>query len=330
MALTNDQYDKIINSYAVRKKKSADLFDSRLNEVQTKIPEYKALSDKVISLSMDYAKAELFKEPFSCNLKREIDVIIQKKTELLTQNGFPADYLTNIYVCPFCHDTGFVDNKKCRCFKQKEINLIYSESNINTTLKNVTLDDFSLRFYDENLIDPVFNVDSLKLARASLSTAQKFVRDFDTHPGNIIMFGNAGLGKTYLSHCIANEIIKKGHTVLYLTATELFSALGTFFKKGTGNAEFDTKSYIFDSELLIIDDLGSELVSEFSVSNLFTCINERLNLNRSTIISTNMDYGKLKNTYGERTTSRIQGYYQNLRFYGNDIRQVLRREKNAK
>lgn len=278
---------------------------------------------------MDYAKAELFNEPFSVNLKKEIDSVMQKKAELLTKNNFPADYLTNIYICPVCRDTGFVSNKKCRCFRQKEINLIYSESNINLSLKDVTLDDFSLRFYDENLRDPLFKADSLTLARAALMTSKNFVRDFDTKHGNIFMFGNAGLGKTYLSHCIANEIIKKNHTVLYLTAPELFSALGNFLKKRSGDTESDTRSYIFDTDLLIIDDLGSELISEFSISNFFVCINERLNQNRSTIISTNMDFMKLKDTYGERTTSRIQGYYQTLHFYGNDIRQTVRREKNS-
>ena len=150
-------------------------------------------------------------------------------------------------------------------------------------------------------------------------TCQDFVRNFDTDFNNLLFYGNSGLGKTFLSHCIAKELLGTAHTVLYLTAYELFDILGKAMHNEDGDFGASAE-HILDCDLLIIDDLGTELSSAFTLSRLNLCINERFINRRATIISTNFGVAELETHYGERNISRILSSYTLLRFFGDDIR----------
>ena len=145
------------------------------------------------------------------------------------------------------------------------------------------------------------------------------MQDFDSCWQNLFLYGSTGTGKTFLSHCIAHELIESAHCVLYFSAFDLFDRLAqnTFGHKAQ---EDSGEKFIYDCDLLIIDDLGTELTNSFVSSQLFLCINERIARRKSTIISTNLKLEDFSATYSERTFSRIASNFQMLKLIGKDIR----------
>ncbi len=328
MALSNSQYAKIMRDYEEKQNAARLLHDERLNEIIKKIPEYKILDDEAIEASMAYARSALLaSKEENCvdttdELREKIGLIARQKALLLEKYGYPGDYLKPVYTCPDCRDTGYIGSEKCHCFKQAIVDLLYSQSNIKEVLKKENFRNFSMDLFSRNDIDPVSNLSSYDLMAESYKKAKEFVRKFPHSHENLFFSGKAGLGKTFLSHCIADELLKRGFTVLYLSAPELFDILRkeTLSKKDGDDQSTESGRYVISCDLLIIDDLGSETTTEFTVSELNTCINERLLGGHSTIISSNLDPSQIRDYYGERNFSRIAGLYTFCRFYGTDLR----------
>lgn len=238
---------------------------------------------------------------------------------LLVQAGFPKDYLTPHYVCPKCKDTGYIGNEKCSCFIQASIDLLYRESNITRYSSNETFDNFSLDFYSTEFTDPSTGLNSRDNAESVLSKCKDFVQHFPSGD-NILFYGDTGVGKTFLSNCIARALLDNAHSVLYMSAIELFDSFSAYNEDDGG-----MQSQIEECELLIIDDLGTELSNTFTNSKLFHCINSRLLGGRSTIISTNFALNELMDAYSERIFSRISSSYKLLKLYGDDIRFIKKK-----
>ena len=218
------------------------------------------------------------------------------------------------YHCPDCKDTGYIDSEKCHCLKQKIINQMYQQSNLREILDAENFSTLSYQYYDDE------NMEKMKIA---IERCKKFTENFDKSFENILLCGTVGIGKTFLSNCIAKEILDQGHSVLYLSAFQLFDLMAKYAFSGTAQKEDAfAKQYphIFDSDLLIIDDLGTELTNNFTLAGFFLVINERLLRKKSTLISTNLSPEEILTTYTERTASRIISNYTMLRLYGSDIR----------
>ena len=252
-------------------------------------------------------------------LRQTNEELSRKKEALLLANGYPANYLSPIYECPDCNDTGMINNQRCHCFKQAVVDLLYAQSNISSIIQKENFDTFSFGYYNNTIIDPQLKLTSRQNMMRIYDICKAFVQNFDKEFQNLLFYGNSGLGKTFLSHCIAKELLGTAHTVLYLTAYELFNILGKELheedKKQNASSE-----HILNCDLLIIDDLGTELTTAFTMSRLSVCINERFLNRRSTIISTNFGIPELSTHYGERNCSRIFSSYSLLRFFGEDIR----------
>ncbi|MCR5822862.1 MAG: ATP-binding protein [Lachnospiraceae bacterium] len=329
MALSNSQYSKIMRDYEEKQNSARLLHDSRLSEVLRRVPEYKALDNEAIDASMEYARMTLLDSTGDSDrtleaLRDKVTRIADRKKQVLLKNGYPADYLEPVYSCPDCKDTGYIGTQKCHCFKQAIVDLLYSQSNIKEVLKKENFSTFRSDLYSRTDIDPVSNCSSYDLMNINLTRAKEFVAGFPASKENLFFSGTAGLGKTFLSHCIADELLKKGYTVLYLSAPELFDIMRKDYipkKEGEGESS-ELGDYIMTCDLLIIDDLGSEHATEFTVSCLNICINERILAGHSTIISSNLMPYEINETYGERNFSRIAGLYTLYRFYGKDLRFV--------
>lgn len=321
MSLKNYQYQAIMRTYDERQAASRALLAKRQAEIEQTLPAYSALQQQIIENSMNYARASLF-TPDSADavqLRAQNEELSKKKEALLLANGYPADYLTPVYTCRDCNDTGMIGEERCHCFKQAVVDLLYAQSGIANIIKEENFDTFSFDYYNDTVIDPKTKLTPRQNIKRIYDTCQSFVRNFDREFNNLLFYGNSGLGKTFLSHCIAKELLGTAHTVLYLTAYELFDILGkAMYDEDEGFAA--SGEHILDCDLLIIDDLGTELANAFTLSRLSLCINERFINRRSTIISTNFGVQELADHYGERNFSRIFSSYTPLRFFGEDIR----------
>ncbi len=266
--------------------------------------------------------------PSAAALRGYIRSLSAKKTALLAEAGYPKDYLEPHFYCPDCQDTGYIGTQKCHCFRQAVIDLLYTQSNLKEFLDRENFSEFSLDYYPTRIVDRVTGLNARQTAKRALDECRKFVETFDTSFGNLFLYGDTGLGKTFLSHCIARELLDTTHSVIYFSAFRLFELFADATFGRNGEVPPDLEQHIFDCDFLIIDDLGTELTNTFVSSQLFLILNERILRRRSTLISTNLSLGTFADTYSERVFSRISSSYTMLKLIGDDIR-IRKKLKNG-
>ena len=320
MPLTNSQYNALMRVYEEKRAKGRDLANLHYERACQKIPELASIDASISSASLDQAKKLLAGDDTAlASLKEDIRSLSDRRRRLLSDAGFPEDYLEQHFECPDCQDTGYVGTKKCHCFLKAIIDLFYTQSNLKGLLEQENFEHFNFDYYSSNYRDRLSGQNSRELATRAYQECMNFIHNFDTEHGNLLLFGNTGIGKTFLSHCIAKEVMDSLHSVLYLTASEFFDAL---LEKALTRNDESCLLYeqIHQCDLLIIDDLGTERNTDFVVSQLFVCLNDRILNRKSTIISTNLTLEEIKTNYTERTFSRISNHYKILRLAGDDIR----------
>lgn len=325
MALSNAQYDEIMRGYQQEQLANRRLLQERIDEVHAKVPQLKSIQDKIASASVSAARHKLKDDMIGYQQEMDkLSSLKKDKEKLLKSSGYVEDYFEPIYTCKSCKDTGYINGEKCHCFKQKIINVVYTQSNITEILKKENFSTFSYKYYSADDINPVTKLSSLDTAKRAVAECKHFIEDFDNKPKNILFYGDTGVGKTFLSNCIAKELLEKGYSVIYFTAFQFFDILskGVFQKDSDAIAAHQN---IFDCDLLIIDDLGTEFANAFTSSQLFLCVNERILRNKSTIISTNLNMSDLAEMYSERVPSRITSNYTVIKLFGDDIRILKRR-----
>lgn len=326
MALSNSQYDAIMRIYSKRQFQDKHEQDERIAEVYEKVPQIEALSDEITATMAQAARKLLAGDRAAADkLKKDAAFLKEQKQRYLEQNGYSADYLELQYVCPDCKDTGYADGKKCHCFRHMEIEVLYDQSNIREVLERENFETLSMEYYDKNRIDEKTGMTVYDYMAMVIEECRSYVERFKTEKGSILFTGNTGCGKTFLSNCIARELIRRYFSVVYLTATDMFDILaGSRFNGNDDDAAKDKAAYILECDLLIIDDLGTELINTFTASQMFYCVNERLNRKKGTIISTNLTLNELQDAFTERVTSRIVSSYQVIPLIGDDLRLVRR------
>ncbi len=290
-------------------------------EVCTKIPQFAALETELMKNGTRLLSCVLDK---NCNfeeVKTSIRELQKKKAELLVKNGFDERYLDDIYTCEMCRDTGFVEGKRCVCLKNLISKNIGKNSNLTEFMRECTFENFDMSLFvnqGEN------SQKVLKVMQMVCNNAMTFAETFDVSHENILLMGNAGTGKTFVSSCIANRALERGKTVFYQTAFKLFETFESAKFKREDDEAPDIVKYVYDVDLLIIDDLGTEFVTQFTAASLFDIINTRIISGKSTIISTNLDFDTLTEMYSSRIASRFIGEYKILQTLGNDIRKIKR------
>ena len=321
MALSNSQYDQLMRMYEQRQLDNEHDLNRRYEEAYARIPKLMELDDLISSVSIKKARCLLDGDTNALSdLKAELAGLISAKHSALISAGYPADYLELHYSCPDCKDTGYINTDKCHCFKKAVVDLLYTQSNLQEILKEENFDNCCLDFYSCNHIDPLTGRSSRESILTALRCCQQFVDAFPDGSRSILLYGDTGVGKTFLSHCIAKELIDSAYSVIYFSAAQLFDffAKNTFGKKE--DSDTDAFDHIYNCDLLIIDDLGTELANSFTTSQLFVCLNERILRKKSTIISTNLSLEDIKAVYSERIFSRISSHFTMLRLTGDDIR----------
>lgn len=317
MSLTNSQHDKIMQIYDDIRSKNRKIHEKRVDEVNSLSPEYQEIKNAISDISVDATRKIILsgftdaqKEEFLSDVRKKIFSLDKKKTDILKQLNKPADYLEPIFDCDICKDTGYVNNKKCECFKKKSIDLIYEDSNLKNLTAEENFDTFNLSLYSCKPNEYLKGRSPNEHMASILTECKSFVHNFDTESQSFVFTGKAGVGKTFLSNCIAGALIESTHSVIYLTAASLFDKMGYELPD----------SNILECDLLIIDDLGTELANAYTASRLFHVINERLLRDKSTIISTNLSVNDIRDRYTDRVFSRLLGAYKIRNIIGNDLR----------
>lgn len=327
MALTNSQYEAIQKKYERRRDVHRSLGRSRQEEVYAAIPEFQQLAESVSTLSVASARRMLEGDDDALDvLHRQLTEIASRQKQLLIQNGFPADYLDPDYDCPDCRDTGYIltedgMRRKCHCFRQQEISLLYAQSHIQELIER---ENFSVLSYE------YYQGEDLRRFEAAVGISRKFIREFGEVCRNLFFYGTVGTGKSFLSGCIARELLQRGCSVLYFSAASLFDTLARYtFDGRLKDSLQDFCEDLYGCDLLIVDDLGTEITNSFVTSALFSCLNERHLRGRSTLISTNISLEELRDRYSDRIFSRISSGFTLCKLTGPDIRILKKRLSNA-
>ncbi len=322
----------LLKEYEQKKLKAEIELDKRVENLYKENPRLEQIDKEINNFAINTAKL-IISSPNSTeyinDLKKKTEELKLEKSKILKKINITEDFFVPKYECEICKDTGYVhsnfNSSLCNCIKQKLFNLEYNKSNI-SNIQDYDFKNFSLDVYsdsvDEKLyksnISPKQNIINIK------EICENFIDNFDdSTEKNLLFIGNTGLGKTYLSSCIANEILKKGKTVLYQTASVMLDTI-LDYRFGKANISKEVYDNILEVDLLIIDDLGTECMNSMKYTELFDIINTRiLNQNNhitKTIISTNLNLQNIKDTYDERIFSRFVGNYNICRFFGEDIR----------
>ena len=242
----------------------------------------------------------------------------RERVQLLASLGYPADWLEEKPACAQCGDTGYVQGGVCPCLRAYYAREQLAELSRLLPLGEDSFETFSFDWYDST-VQPAFGVSPRENMERNFDVCRDYAYQFDRGGGNLLLSGGTGLGKTFLSACIARVVSENGFSVVYDTAASVFSRFeDAKFRRDDGGSEDADRCMKCD--LLILDDLGTEMTTAFVQSALYQIVNGRMLSGRSTIISTNLAPEELGHRYGAPILSRIEGAYQILPFFGEDIR----------
>ena len=327
MGYNSENFKKVKEIYENKYKTASQNALQRKQELWLKIPGVKDLDDAITEIGLQAVYSSIgggegAKEKI-LSLKEKSLKLQEQRAMLLEENGYPRDYSDIAYECEKCLDSGYVDTKMCDCMKRALVLAGYESSGLGKLMTTQSFSNFSLDYYRTN-------PDVYEKMRHNFEYMKRFADEFSTSKcSNIALFGSTGLGKTHLSTAAAKVIINKGYDVLYVTAVGM---IADFEKERFGSGYSDTAvsslERYYDCDLLIIDDVGTEVSNQFTVSVIYNVINNRLSKGRSTVISTNLTPSELRSRYWDRIASRIFGEYAPLVFSGTDVR--LQKLKNAK
>ncbi|GFR36250.1 ATP-binding protein [Thermobrachium celere] len=276
--MKNKYISEILNEYEKLRENAKLEQSKRIEEIYEKIPRIKDIDKEISQIGFRIATSVVSKdindiEEYINTQKEKITDLKIEKTELLSRYGYPIDYMEIKYKCKKCKDTGYINNKYCSCFRQKLINKYYQQSNLNEILRTENFDTFNFEYYssrpyENEELSPRENIERI------YAYAVNYTKNFDKINESLFFYGSSGLGKTFLSNCIAKELLDKGKVVIYQTAANLMDIIRRC--RFEENSNYNELNELLECDFLIIDDLGTEPVTPYSYSELFNIINTRI------------------------------------------------------
>ena len=291
-----------------------------LDEAYAKVPRLREI-DRQLRLTMAMAAQAVFSSGGDVNEAlenaKQQNLSLQREREKLVRLYFEEGYLDDSPICDRCGGSGYVGAAMCECLAE----LCRQEQKKELTFLNVgreSFDQFRLDYYPDRL-DPKLGINVRSLMEKTYNTCRKYAYGFTERSGNLLFSGDTGLGKTFLSACIARTVADRGYSVVYESAGHLFSNLERAKFSGDEQAREDVKKYT-DCDLLIVDDLGTEMPGQFTTAALYSLINDRLLAGKAMIVSTNLTAEDLGRRYSAQIASRLRGNFTRVAFLGDDIR----------
>ncbi len=320
-------YNDVMREYGRDIDRAKRTIAERKEEMYSKIPKLSDIDTALRLNGINISRAVLSGGGDLTRLREENAALSDEKRQLIAAGGYPEDYLEEVFKCKMCRDTGHVGNERCACLKQRLIEKYYDLSNLKSILAVENFDTFDIRLYSDE-VDPSAGLSPKANMKNIYQVCIGFTDGFGREFNNLLFYGNTGLGKTFLCNAIAKDVLDMGKTVLYVTAPKLCKIIEA--NRFNRDETEEPDDYITDStevDLLIIDDLGTEFPTVVTSSELFNILNTRLLEKRPTVISTNLSPADFEHQYSERIISRFFGYYQMLKFIGDDIRVKMKYRK---
>ena len=326
MTKRTDTTSQIYEEYKTKYLNARQEAELRRREVHEAIPEVAELDRELRMAGLSIMRASLdggdVQEKIA-EVRRGNEELRRRRAILLTAHGYPADYTEVKYECEKCNDSGFIDTRMCTCMKKKLVEASYARSGMGRLMREQTFDNFSLEYYASDSIGD-------RVMRMNYAKMKKYAEEFNENTcENLVLFGATGLGKTHLSSALAGVILQKGFDVFYVTAGSLIADFESrrFGNSSTGSETGSNVDRYTSCDLLILDDLGSEITNQFTTSVLYELINKRIIESRPTVINTNLTRDEFRKRYWDRITSRIFGEYTVLPFEGRDVRALKKMQK---
>ena len=299
----------------------------RLSLAYARVPEIRRIDDRMRAQMAELVRLTLSRRP---DLKERMEELKNenldlqvRRSELLVEQGWPVEFLDEIVSCPKCRDTGMLDGAPCECLHKLYNQELTRELGVLLQSGDESFDRFDLSLYSDQsapgALSPRANMTRV------LGVCKKFAENFPQVSTNLLLQGDTGLGKTFLSACIARVVASKGYSVCYDSAS---AALDAFerqkFARDPEEAEAAARRVrqMLSCDLMILDDLGTEMVTPFSISALYTLLNTRLVNGKRSILSTNCPDEELQRRYSAQICSRLDGEFLRLPFTGTDIRRL--------
>lgn len=325
----NEQlFSKALATVQARRQAAVTEQQQRFDEIGEKLPQIAEINAQLATTSSRILAAVqeggALEERLEA-LKRENLEAQRIISQILEQNGYPADYLELHYQCAQCSDTGYCGGVYCECLKRELASLAIRRMNENAQLKLATFEQFSLEYYKGLTSEQ--GEDCYGVMRRIYGACRRYAMNFTLDAPSLLFYGGSGLGKTHLSLAIAHDVIAQGYDVIYDSIINLLERVEReHFGRAPENS--DTLEMLLNVDLLILDDLGTEFTSPFYVSVIYNLINTRLNRGKPTVISTNLDLAELRRRYEERILSRLFAAYETLHFIGSDIRLQKKKQRD--
>lgn len=325
--MINGYQSKLLDLYSSIRDFEAKDLQKRKNEIRNLYPSILDIDNQIQKLSLKLSLVILRSKNPDYDLneyKNKIMDLKAKKYEMLVSKGYDPEFLNLHYRCNKCQDTGYVGREKCPCFKDKLVSLYYKNSLLQDILKVKNFDSFNINLFSPHKTGTEKYSPRKNIENILEYVLNDYIPNFNSTNSNLLFFGTPGSGKSFLSYCIAKALLDAGYLVIYKTADELINDLRDVRFNHNSNLE----EVLLDCDLLIIDDLGAEQKSEFSITELFNLLNKKLLKNKKMLVSTNLVLPAISQIYSERIYSRLVGEFKLYKFYSEDLRITLNLKNN--